>query len=513
MSSLFTESAAAWAIALTVLLPLLILGFGELGERLRQSGSPFESTVSLVRSWVLPLFAVWILITAVLEADRNQSAVRWLATAVIVVSTLAALRLLRASVSTIRTRSREQGRRKVPELLFLLPRLVVLIVAFWLLLEGIWAVDLSSLATALGVGSLVVSLALQDTLSGLASGFLLLGDRPFSPGDWIRVGDIEGRVVDVNWRSSRIETRPGDLVIVPNSKLAGEIITNFDEPTRHHRVDVQVQVAFSNSPTKAKEMLLAAAWATPGVLADPAPSVRVVQVDDPLMTYQTRLWIDDYGIGPRVRSDFGSLVWYHSHRMGVPLPSPAYDLYHHDPAQEQAEATIGPEEVTAMLRAVPILDGLDEAEFEVLAAASTVATFAEGEFVLGSDRTGNDVFVINQGLARVLVDDPAGNPVTVVELGAGDVFGILGASPDGPPPRVVAITDCKLVVVEGDVAGSVTSRNPEVSDAVTKLMSSRRGRVERIQSGGVGSLDGSGINVAAGPSSAPPPVDSDSLAS
>jgi len=502
MSSLFSEPAAAWAIGVTILLPLLILGFGELGERLRQSGSSFQSTVSLVRSWVLPLFALWILATAVLEIEGDRAAVRWLATAVIIAMTIAALSLLRAVVSVIRIRSGAPGRRKVPELLFLLPRLVVFITAFWLLLGGVWAVDLSNLATALGVGSLVISLALQDTLSGLASGFLLLGDRPFSPGDWIGVGDIEGRVVDVNWRSSRIETRPGDLVIVPNSKLAGEVITNYDEPTRLHRVDVELQVAFSNSPTEAKEMLLAAAWATSGVLAEPAPSVRVVQVDDPLMTYKVRLWVDDYGIKPRVQSDFGSLVWYHSHRMGVPLPSPAYDIFHHDPHQEQVEATVGPEEVAARLRTAPLLAELDEAEVEVLAAASTLVTFAEGEYILSGNRSDNGVLVINEGLARILVEDPAGNATTVVELGAGDVFGLLGSSAEEFPPSVVAITDCNLVVIDGNVASTVASRNPDVSDALTKLMSSRRRRVERIQAGGAGSLSGTTADV---PSSAPTP--------
>ncbi|MGI9622859.1 MAG: mechanosensitive ion channel domain-containing protein, partial [Acidimicrobiales bacterium] len=451
------------------------------------SDSVFQGTVSIVRNWFLPLFAVWILATAVVEIDHDQPAIQWLATAVLAVGTIAVLSLLRALVVVIRRHSREPGRQKVPELLLLLPRLIVLITAFWLLLDRVWSVDLSNLATALGVGTLVVSLALQDTLSGLASGFLLLGDRPFSPGDWIQVRDIEGRVVDVNWRSSRIETRPGDLVIVPNSELASEVITNYDEPTRLHRVDVQLQVAFSNSPTSAKEMLLASAWSVEGVLSEPAPSVRVVGVDDPLMTYSVRMWVDDYGIKPRVQSDFGSLVWYHSHRMGVPLPSPAFDLYHHDPNQEAVEAAIGPTEIAAWLAEAPLLADLPPAELEVLSVASEVETFAQGEVILTGERTDSAVFVIHQGLARVLVDDPGGNAITVVELGSGDVFGIISSSVTGLAPSVIAVTDCELVVLDGDVASSVTSRNPDVADSVTKLMSSRRQRAERISTGGAAS--------------------------
>ena len=106
--------------------------------------------------------------------------------------------------------------------------------------------------------SLVVSFALQDTLGGIASGFTLLADQPFQPGDWIKTGDLEGRVLDINWRSSRIQTRNGDLVVVPNGQLANATITNFDEPSRLHRVVVPVQVAYSNAPTRVNEMLLAA---------------------------------------------------------------------------------------------------------------------------------------------------------------------------------------------------------------------------------------------------------------
>jgi small-conductance mechanosensitive channel len=159
---------------------------------------------------------------------------------------------------------------------------------------------------------------------------LLLGDQPFRPGDWISAGEIEGVVVDVNWRTTHVRTRGGDMIIVPNSQLATASITNYTSPEPLHRVVVPVQVAYVNPPTLAKAMLLDAAAGTPGVLNDPAPVVRVTQIDDPLMGYEVHMWIDDYAIAPSVATDFGTLVWYQSHRHGVPLPSPAQDLYLYD---------------------------------------------------------------------------------------------------------------------------------------------------------------------------------------
>ena len=195
---------------------------------------------------------------------------------------MVALRALRVLVARLAGRPRSDGRGPVPQLLLAVPRIVTLLVVAWVLLSSIWGVDLSAALTALGVTSLVVSFALQDTLSGLASGFLLLSDQPFQPGEWIQTGEDEGVVVDINWRTTRIRTRNGDLLIVPNSTLAKANILNHTAPAPLHRVVVPVQVAFSNPPTLAKQMLLAAAEGTAGVLDDPPPKVRVVVADDPM---------------------------------------------------------------------------------------------------------------------------------------------------------------------------------------------------------------------------------------
>jgi len=248
----------------------------------------------------------------------DNAAVQLVVAGLVLALGIAGLAALAIVVGWIEGQSRD-GRRSVPRLLLAMPRLVLILTIGWILIAGVWNVDLSAALTALGVTSLVVSFALQDTLGGIASGFTLLADQPFKPGDWIRADDVEGRVVDTNWRSSRVQTRNGDLVIVPNGKLAGATITNFDEPTRLHRVVFPVQVAYVNSPTAAKDMLIAAARSTPGVLSEPPPAAVVVQVDDPLMGYEVHMWVDDYSIAPRGRSDSGSLVWYHSPRRPPPL--------------------------------------------------------------------------------------------------------------------------------------------------------------------------------------------------
>lgn len=478
MSSFFGDDAATWAAVLVIVLPLVIIGSGELEERLRQRDSPLQRPVATVRTWVLPLFAVWSLVQVLFDTDNSNAVVRLVGTALVLAAGAATLSALAIVVDRIRHRPAE-GRRAVPRLLLAFPRLVLTIAIAWILVAGVWQVDLSAALTALGVTSLVISFALQDTLGGIASGFTLLADQPFQPGDWIRAEDVEGRVVDTNWRSTRIQTRNGDLVIVPNGKLAGATITNYDEPTRLHRVVFPVQVAFVNSPTDAKEMLLAAARSTPGVLAEPPPLAQVVQVDDPLMGYEVHLWVDDYSIVPRVRSDFGSLIWYHSHRHGVPLPSPAQDLYLWDGERNAASGRRDRASILAGLRRSSLFDQLDDDELDRLAGGVTPARFARGETILaqGSD----DLVLVEHGSAQLLLRIDPSTSESVLDVGDGDVVSALEAQETRRfVLALTARTDCDVLVIDATVAGGVISRSPALNSALEQLQAGRRRRVHRV---------------------------------
>jgi len=475
-----TSSTVIWAAAIIIAVPLLILGAGELQERLRYRDSPFLPAVSILRIWVLPFGAAWLLAATLFDPDDQGFITRLVATAFLVSVAAFALSIARVLVDRLRHRPRGDGRRHVPRLLLALPQLLILLAAGWLLVAGIWDVDLSALAAALGVSTLIVSVALQDTLSGMASGFLLLADHPFQPGDWILANDIEGKVVDTNWRSSRIENRDGDLVVIPNSQLASATIINYDEPTRMHRVEVELQVAYVNPPTLAKKMLLDAARSVDGVLDDPEPRVRVIQIDDPLMGYKVQMWINDFRIEPRVKSDFGSLVWYQSHRQDVPLPSPAYDLYVNDALQAAEASLVGRPEIRRRLRRSELLDQLDEDDVDQLAVAARPARFAAGEVIAAAAAVSPGLHVLWAGRAQIVLRDADDGMRSVAELTEGDLFGVGRTHSEEWVVEVVAITDCEVVIIDSDAAGTVTSRSPDLTDALNQLTATRRRRIGRL---------------------------------
>lgn len=491
MSGALATSNAMWAALVIVLLPALIIGVGELEERLRQRDSAYRAAVSIVRIWVLPLLAIWVLSRTLFDVESDNLILRLVNTAVLVALASAMLSALRVFVGHLADRPRRTGHRAIPRLVLAIPRLIVILLTAWVLIAVVWGVDLSSLLTALGVTSLVISFALQDTLGGIASGFTLLADQPFSAGDWIESEDVEGRVIDVNWRSTRIQDRNGDLIIIPNGQLAKATIVNFDQPDRFHRVMVPVQIERTAPPTAAKAMLLDAARSTPGVLENPPPVTFVTNIADPIVDYQTYMWVDDYSIVPRVMADFGSLVWYLSYRHDVPLPNPAQDLYLFDGVQAAIAGQVSSADVRRALLDSPLLAELTDDVVDRLAAASSMHTYQEGETIIVGHRQ-NDLYVLAGGRARLVLHDGDGADLPVLELGPGEVFGVIGElSGVDREGRVVATTDCRVARIPSSAAAAAMAAASELTEALDQLAVSRQRRCERVMRRAVRQGDGS----------------------
>ncbi|MEO1057358.1 MAG: mechanosensitive ion channel domain-containing protein [Actinomycetota bacterium] len=480
MSRLF-NAETLWAIAVILLVPVAIVAAAELDERLRQRESPLRDAVLTLRNWALPFFAAWALLVPVLALPNEEWYVRIAASGLLLALGAVASRVLRIVVDGYRHRPADDTRRPVPQLLLALPRIGLYLVVAWIFLAGIWNVDLGAALTALGVTSLVVSLALQDTLSGLASGVLLLGDQPFRAGDWISNGDIEGRVIDINWRTTVIEDRDGDVVVIPNSALASANITNYSSPSELHRVTVPVQVAYVNPPTLAKAMLIDAARSVPGVLEDPAPGVLVTQIDDPLMGYEVIMWVNDYAIVPRVKSDFGTLVWYQSHRHNVPLPSPAQDLFLHDAAALAAADGPSLADLRSDLTTSPLLALVADDDLDQLAQHARRERFAVGELIVASNRDGSDFLVLLDGQARLILIGPDGDEHTIADIGRGDALGLIeDERNDDLVTAARAMSDCEVVAVTSDALAEIGSRNTELAAALNRTAALRRRRVTRV---------------------------------
>lgn len=171
---------------------------------------------------------------------------------------------------------------------------ILAIIASAFVFSYIWKFDLGSLLAALGVGSFVIGLVLQEPLGNLFNGVSLLMAKPFQKGDWVQIGEELGKVVEFNWRSVKLVNRFNELIIIPNNMLGRERIKNLSRPGKIHAELITIEFSYNDNPYKVKQVLLDISKNTEGVLASPESIPLTISYDDFYITYGLKFFIKDF---------------------------------------------------------------------------------------------------------------------------------------------------------------------------------------------------------------------------
>jgi small-conductance mechanosensitive channel len=211
-------------------------------------------------------------------------------------------------------------------------RLLFALVASIIVLENL-GIHLTAVWTTLGVGSVAVALALQETLSNFFAGLYLLADRPISPGDYIKMDSgQEGYVVRIGWRSALLRTLPNNLVVVPNSTLAKAVITNYSMPEPRMAVSVPVSVAYGTDTMRVEKILLelaqeAAREGLSGLLRTPEPLVRLIPGFGPSsLDFSLILQVSNFTDQYLVQSELRKRILSRFQEEGISMPFPTQSI-------------------------------------------------------------------------------------------------------------------------------------------------------------------------------------------
>jgi len=183
-------------------------------------------------------------------------------------------------------------KRPVPKLLKELVTAVLFLVAAVATTMLVFGQTLSGVLAGSGILIAILGFALRNVIADVFSGVALGLEAPYRIGDAVDVeGLVRGRVIEIGWRTTRILTADSTYVILPNSQIAKLRLTNYSAPRRHYRTQVQVVVDHAVAAAEAKALLASAAAGTPGIMATPAPDVRVLSFSLEGIVYAVRFWV------------------------------------------------------------------------------------------------------------------------------------------------------------------------------------------------------------------------------
>jgi small-conductance mechanosensitive channel len=454
MTSVLDAPWFFWAIGVAVGFPLTLVFLTELHNALLRRHNALARPVHLLRNYILPLGALLLLLVKATQVSAEATPVRIVST----VFGFVVLVLLLSSLNATLFQGAPEGswRKRIPSIFLDVARFAIIAIGVGLMFSFIWGADVGRLFTALGVTSIVLGLALQNSVGQIISGLLVLFEQPFQLGDWIETPTARGRVVEVNWRATHINTGSG-LLIMPNSVLALASFTNFSRPPSTHSLSVSTVFSVDDPPDDVIAMLNRVAAMLPQLRADAAPS----SVRTGALQYSTgvpvRTPADDFA----AKSQFLRWVWYASRRAGL----------HLDEAEDEFAT---PERVEASLQIIAPTLRLTPGDQQALLPRVTLTRYGTEEYLQHGGQVPKRMTFLVNGRVRLVASGEDGAIIPVRILEAGDFLGQTALTREAVTASAYALEEVTVLQIDREHIEALVERKPLLLQDIGRAIEERR---------------------------------------
>lgn len=345
-----------------------------------------------------------------------------------------------------------------------------------------FGLEIKTFLAGSAVVSIVLGLALQETLGNFFSGLVMQASSPFAIGDWIVCAGVEGRVVDMTWRAVTIHTPEDNYVIMPNGTIATAQIVNYHAPTRVTARTATVGLEYDLPPGEAIAVLKAAALETTGVAANPEPYVYLEEFADSSVNYIVKFWISEPSLHHKIEHHVRVNIWYRLKEKGYGIPYPVRTVEHVSlakkvEAQDQAAANHRYEAIKDLWLFAP----MTEEQKRALARSASDAFLADGQVLFNQGHTGDSLYVIRTGQVDVLVRHANGTEAKVATLKTGDFFGEMSALTGQPRTATIrAAGELACLRIDKNDLSKVFESDPSIMEKISEVVAHRNTHRETV---------------------------------
>ena len=451
------------AASVIVGLPLVLLVLGELHTAMVRRDSPGARIVLLIRNVLAPLGAIIILFTQIPQEAGNAD-FTWPKVAATAFGFVLILVLLNGlNLAIFVTAKQGTWRNRIPSIFVDIARVVLIVVCLAVLFGWIWNADVGGLFTALGVGSLVIGLALQNAVGSVLSGLFLLFEQPFEIGDYIVTPDGKGRVVVVNWRATHIDTGNG-ILILPNSTLSDASFRNLTRATAPYETSTLVRFATDDPPQTVIDVLVEVAMGLP----ERHPDETASAIPTGKSWYEVSIPLTSPAKSYGTLGLFHTRLWYAARRAGLHLDRDLTDNF----------AT--PERTRdVLLKLAPRFYLVPDDLPTLIEQGVRLERFGEGEIVQRAGTVPDGIRVIVSGIVELSVPGTQGARVPVTQLQRDDVLGLTALTRQAVASEVVALADLAVLFVPAPVIDALVKARPALARDIGQAIDSRQDLGER----------------------------------
>jgi small-conductance mechanosensitive channel len=459
-----------WTIGLVLLVPLATVILVELELRQQRRNSQYKYVFRNIRTLLLPMFALWLALTRIAGYEETENLPRIIASLADISAIIVGLSIVNAILFSNVSENSWQAR--TPKLLVDIVRMVLVAIGCACVLSFVWGVDLGKAAAALGVGSLVIGFAVAEPLGNVFAGLMLLLERPIMVGDWIKVGDVTGKVIEINWRAVHLRAFQMELLVVPNSVLAKQSFSNYSRPLKIHCEILNLGFSYNDPPNKVRFILFDLIENTTGVLKDPPPLVRVKNYGDYTIDYAVIFYVEDFSKLAAVRDAFMTRIWYAAQREGLTIPFPIATRINIDADAEQLKAR---PPISQALQKFPLLKPLSEKQIREIESISLWKKYSQNEIVAGPGELLDGLYLVVSGRLRALEIRINGQETPVYEVNQGEIFGESVANSERRSSlKLIALEDMNCIIIPAEKLNDLILASPRFARELSQIIEARR---------------------------------------
>jgi len=389
----------------------------------------------------------------------------------------------------------------VPEIITFVFQFLLFAIPSFIVLSFVFDLELTSLLAAGGIVFAAIALSLQSSLSDLIKGIFVNIERPFSINDWITVNDKTGYVENITWRSTRIRTFENTEVIIPNEIVADSILTNWSKQDKEKMSEgfhIFNKIYFhpSHDPENISKLLYNA-------LKKTKPADGREQLD---LQWVRFIGVNEFGLEFVVAFDCTKRILKNSQQTqvmmeihktlkhaGIQMSSgklyaslekdiglEALDTHRdetHYEKRKTGEFNPYNESIKnkVLLEKIPIFMSLSDNDLEEISENAERVHFEKDDYIIKQNDKGDSLYVINDGVVSVYLDNENNEKVFLAKLGVSDYIGE-GSLLTGEPrsANVIAETPCIVIKVSKEIIKDIFAKNPDVYDYVADILAQRK---------------------------------------
>ena len=469
-----------WHDYLTSMLAIIVI-VSFILFRLRHNERP------IVRN-ALTLFAlslIALIISGLLHASANHESAIWIQKTSILIQGIVAIRL--ASLFLFRI--------VLPSIKISLPSIlqdVIVFVTFllWTMMQLHFAgLDLEGIVTTSAILTAIIAFSMKDTLGNLLGGIALQWDHSLKCGDWIRINDIEGKVVDIRWRAIFVETRNWETVVIPNSimmtnsfKVLGERINEPVQWRRWIKFNIDYKVPPSTVIKIAEDAVRTAE--IPNLSRTPTPNCLFMNYETSYGDYALRYWLTDLAVDAPTDSLVRTHLFSALERAGISPALVKQQLYltkeneKHETLQHEKEI----EQRISILMKLDLFSSFKKSELHHIANELIYTPFSRAETITKHGDIDHWLYIIISGTAGVYLKNQEGLTEQAFKLQHGDIFGEMGLMTGEPrTASVIAEDEMKCYRLNKHGFYEVIHTRPEIIEEISHVLIKHKNALDQTR--------------------------------